>query len=271
MRIKKTVYYHDLLNDDFSVAQIKEKPLPKHFKYLHKNVVYYVLSCLIYYVFAIPILWTFAKIKWSFRIVGKKKFRKAHLLNHGCFIYGNHTCAGDAMFCPTEITNPRKCYIVCGRAAVSLSAVRWLEMMIGTLPLPDSPERTKDFIEAINYHYSHGNAIVIFPEAHIWDYCTRIRPFPDQSFTYPAQNNAAVFAMCTTYEEHKFFKFRKPRPVIHISDPIYPDMSKPLGERTHLLREAVYSYMVDISSSFDNVEYIRYLPAKDEKIPASKK
>ena len=41
-------------------------------------------------------------------------------------------------------------------------------------------------------------------------------------------------------------------------------MSKPLGERAHLLREAVYNFMVETSSSLDNVEYYRYLPKKEE-------
>lgn len=262
MRPTKTVYYDDALNDDFSPAKPKKKPLPKNFRYLHKGFVYYLLSSTFYYVVAIPLLWLYAKIAWSFRVVGKKKIRKAHLLSKGIFIYGNHTSIGDAMFTQTAITNPKRTFVVCSDESVSNPLIRWFEMMIGTLPLPDTPKISERFIDAIHYHYRRGGAILIFPEAHIWPYCTRIRPFPDQSFTYPAQLGAPVFAICTTYEEHKFFKFRKPRAVIHVSDPIYPDMSKPLGERSHLLREAVYSYMVDISSSLDNVEYIRYLPKK---------
>lgn len=261
MKPQKTVYYQDALNDDFAGTHTKDHPLPKKFKYVHGNIFYYVFSCLLYYVIAVPVLWIYAKLVYSFRTVGTKKLRKYHLHGSGYFMYGNHTSIGDAMFAPCEIINPRRTYIVCSRDAV-FPAIRWLEMMLGTLPLPDSPEMSERFVKAIEKHYKHGDAILIFPEAHIWQYCTRIRPFPDNAFTYPAQLGAPVFAICTTYEQHKIFKFRKPRPVVHISDPIYPDMSKPLGERSHLLREAVYAFMVDISSSLENVEYIRYLPSE---------
>lgn len=262
MKIKKTIYYSDPVNDDFANTGMKKKPLPKNLKFYHGGIFYYIISSFFYYVIAIPLLWMFAKIGWSYRVVGKKKLRKAHLGLHGFFVYGNHTCIADAMFAPVSIINPRRTYIVCSDESVSLGWIRWFEMMIGALPLPNDPDQTTRFIDAIEKHYRHGDAILIFPEAHIWPYCTRIRPFPDQSFTYPAQLGAPVVGICTTYEEHRFFKFRNPRAVIHISDPIYPDMTKPLGERAHLLREAVYAYMVDISSSLDNVEYIRYLPKK---------
>lgn len=263
MRVHKTVYYQDALHDDFAQAKIKAKPLPKHFKYIHKGIPYYVISCFFYYVIAIPILYIYGKLRYSYRVLGRKKLWRVHP-KYGYFIYGNHTAEGDAIFAPVSLVNPRITRTVCSREAFSVPGVRWLELMVGAMPLPDTPKRTEEFIAALNYHYYRGNAVLIFPEAHIWSYCTRIRPFPDQSFTYPASLGAPVFGLCTTYEEHKFFKWRKPRPVIHISNPIYPDMSKPLGERAHLLREAVYSYLVDVSSSFDNVEYIRYLPAKKE-------
>lgn len=263
MKGQKTIYYRDELNDDFANTGAKPRHLPKGYRYLHRGVVYYVLSCFLYYVIAIPVLWIYAKIVYSFRTVGHKKLHRFRFQRGGYFVYGNHTAVGDAMFAPTEVVNPRRTYIVSSRDAL-IPGLGWLENMIGIMPLPETPEERERFVAAIQAHYHHGDAILIFPEAHIWPYCTRIRPFPDQSFTYPAQLGAPVLAICTTYEKHKIFKFRKPRAVVHLSEPIYPDMSKPLGERTHLLREAVYAYMVDVSSSLENVEYIRYLPAKED-------
>jgi 1-acyl-sn-glycerol-3-phosphate acyltransferase len=263
MKVKKTIYYSDPLRDDFAGNGISKKPLPKKFRFYHSNLIWFIFSSLIYYVIAIPALWIYAKIFFSFRIVGKRRLRKAHFGTHGFFVYGNHTSNGDAMFIPTGLITPRRTYVVCSDEAVSIRGIRWLEMMAGALPLPDSAENTEGFLEAVEKHIRHGDAILIFPEAHIWPYSARIRPFPDQSFTYPAQLNAPVIAVCTTYEEHRFFKARAPRAVLHVSDPFYPDMAKPLGERAHLLREAVYAFLVDTSSSLDNVEYYRYLPKKE--------
>ena len=116
--------------------------------------------------------------------------------------------------------------------------------MLGNLPLPDTPEHTKMFIDAIEYHYKRGCAITIFPEAHIWPYSTRIRPFGSASFTYPAALNAPVVAACVTYENRKVFRFLPPRVVIHISTPIYPNPDLALPERAIDLQKSVYNYMI---------------------------
>jgi hypothetical protein len=180
MKPHKVVYYSDPLNDDFAGTHTKDHPLPKKFKYVHNGLVYYVISCFFYYVLAVPLLWLYAKIVYSFRTVGRKKLRKYHLHGSGYFLYGNHTSIGDAMFAPTEIINPRRGYIVCSRDAVH-PALRWFLMMLGTMPLPDSPEMSEKYIAAIEKRFKHGNPILIFPEAHIWPYCTRIRPFSDNA------------------------------------------------------------------------------------------
>jgi 1-acyl-sn-glycerol-3-phosphate acyltransferase len=259
MKKPRVVYYHDALNDDFAGTRIKRKNLPPRFKYIHRNPLWVALSWIFYYGLAGPILWCATKVVYGLKVVGRKKIKKTHL--SGYFIYGNHTQVGDAFFAATNVTPPRRTYIVANPDAVSIPMIRSFVMMLGCLPLPSTVEEREKFISAIEFRYHKGDAIVIYPEAHIWPYCTRIRPFADQNFTYPAKLSAPVYAMCTTYEERRFLKFLPPRAVIHISDPIYPNSGLPLGERAHELREAVYAYMVDVSSSLDNVEYVRYLKA----------
>jgi len=261
---KKTFYYTDPLKDDFSHNGFKKKrPLPKKFKFYHSNLIWRFFGVVIYFVIAVPILWLFAKLKTNYKIVGKKKLKKAHLGRKGYFIYGNHTSACDAFYAPLAIALPRRTYTVCSHEAVSHPLIRWLEVMLAALPLPYYPEQTKPFCEAIERHINHGSVILIFPEAHIWPYCTRIRPFPDASFFYPAKLGSPVVGICTTFEKRKFLRFLPPRSIIHVSKPFYPDMNLSLGERTHRLREQVYEFMVETSSSLDNVEYYRYLPKKE--------
>jgi 1-acyl-sn-glycerol-3-phosphate acyltransferase len=260
MKKQRVIYYSDPLNDDFANNHIKRRPLPDNFKYVHKNPVWKFFSALIYYVLAIPILWLVAKLHYGLKVVGKKKFKRCHLT--GYFVYGNHTQDADGFFATVDITAPIKTYIVANQDAVSLRGLRWLIMMLGCLPVPETPKQKENFIAAIEYRIKRGDAVIIMPEAHVWPYCTRIRPFPDSPFTYPAQLLAPVVPLCTTYEQRKFFKNLPPRPVIHIGDPVYPDSTLPLGERAHQLREACYNYMEDVSSSFDNYEYVRYFRKK---------
>lgn len=262
MKKKKTIYYKDLLNDDFAgTKSFKYKPLPKNFKFYHKSPIYWFFSGFVYYIIAIPLFWIVGHLIYGFRIRGKRKFRKTHMGKKGFFVYGNHTTIGDGFFVPVWLIPPRRTFVLCSNESVSNKFLRPIETMVGALPLPSYPEQTKPFLEAVEKHIQHGNAILIFPEAHIWPYYTRIRPFPEQSFTYPASLGRPVVATCVTYEKRKILRFLPPRAVMHVSGVFEPDMSKPLGERTKLLREAVYTYMVEVSSSLDNYEYIRYLPA----------
>lgn len=264
MKPKKTIYYEDPLNDDFVGRSFKYKPLSKKFRFYHWDPIYWIIQETLYYVIAVPILWLVAKIFYGYRIVGKRKLKKAKIGRKGYFIYGNHTSKADAFIPALGVASPRHPRIVCADNAMAYKVLNPLLMMLGALPLPSYPEQREPFFEAIKKHYQRGNPIIIFPEAHIWPYCSRIRPFGDASFSYPAQLGAPVFAICTTFEERKIFKFIHPKMVVHISDPIYPDMRLPLSERTHALRQAVYDYMEDTSASLDNVEYYRYLP-KEKK------
>ena len=139
---KKTIYYKDLVNDDFANTGFDYKPLPDNFKYSTRNPIAKFFGFLFYYVFGIPILWIYAKIATHFRIIGKKKLRKSRLKG-GYFIYGNHTSACDAMFVPAGLLPPKRVAIVCGQAAVSKAFARPFEMALGALPLPETPNQRK--------------------------------------------------------------------------------------------------------------------------------
>lgn len=45
----------------------------------------------------------------------------------------------------------------------------------------------REFNNAIEARLSKKHPIVICPEAHVWEYYTRIRPFADTSFRFPAR------------------------------------------------------------------------------------
>jgi len=261
---KRVVYYDDPLNDDFAgKAKWAEKPLPKNYRFYHSNPFYWFFSGFVYYLIAIPVFWL-VTVFAGFRIRGKRRLKKAHLGRKGYFVYGNHTTALDAVYGPVKLAAPRRSFLICSRQSMSKPFLRPIESMVGALPLPNDPAQHKDFLEAVGKHIDHGSAVFIFPEAHIWPYYTRIRPFEATSFVYPATYGASVIATCITRERRKFLRFLPPRPVMHVSKVFEPDMSLSLSDRAKALRDEVYNWMVETSSSFDNVEYVRYLPREKE-------
>lgn len=262
---QRIIYYRDELNDDFAGTNIKRKPLKPNFRFFVTNPFYRFLTSVFYYLIAVPVFWIIAKLIYNVKVKGKKKLKKAGFQKTGGFIYGNHTMIGDAFMAPLYVALPRRIRIICSQETVSIAFIRNIIMPLGAYPIPNEKNlaQTNHFLDGIDFFIKKKEKILIFPEAHIWPYYTKIRPFSEKSFSYPAKQGTPVVAICTTFKKRKFLKFRRPQPIVHISNLFYPDMSLSLGERALKLRNDVYEFMVDCCSSLDNYEYIKYIKKED--------
>lgn len=260
---KKILYYRDLLKDDFAGTKIKTQHLDENFRYIHKNFFWRLLSFLIYYLVAIPVLYLTCKIALNVKIVNRKALKAVR--KTGYFLYGNHTHIMDAFISQVCITRPKRTFIIADPDAVSIPGVRNLVMMLGCLPLPSTTGGTRKFLEAIKYHIDKKRVIVVFPEAHIWPFATLIRPFSPASFRYPAKLKVPVVPIVATFEKRKIFRFcLKPRMVVTIGEPIFPKVDTDLKETMKDLRDQTYNFMVGRVENPENVEYFRYIKIDDE-------
>ncbi|MCR5078464.1 MAG: 1-acyl-sn-glycerol-3-phosphate acyltransferase [Bacilli bacterium] len=259
---KKVVYYNDPLNDDFAGTNIKRKPLPKNYRFHHTNPIYRFLTSVFYYTLAWPAIFLYLKIGFHTKVVGKKNIRS--LKKGGFFVYGNHTHYIDAMTAQIYASRGRRTYIAADQDVTSLPFLRGLVSALGVIPVPLNPDESAKFKDAIAFHISKKHVISIFPEAHIWPYCTHIRPFGDASFVYPCELNRPAVAMVMTYRKRKIFKNRKPLHTLHVSRPFYPDMKLSLPERKAALRNHIYDYFLDITSEDGNIEWIAYRKAENK-------
>ena len=255
-KMDRVVYYEDPLNDDFAGTKIKRRALPKNYKFHSRNPFFRALSFFLYYIIALPLIFIFLKLFMRVKVVGKKNIKK--LRKTGYFVYGNHTQIIDALTAQIFASRLKRTFIVADQDATSIRGIRWLLKALGILPVPLNPSESIKFKEAINYHIKKKRVISIFPEAHIWPYCTHIRPFEDSSFVYPSELGVPVVAMVMTYRKRKILKSRPPLPVIHLSRPFLPNMNVSIPDRKKALRDRVYEYFIDIASSEDNVEWISY-------------
>ncbi|MFA5421907.1 MAG: lysophospholipid acyltransferase family protein [Bacilli bacterium] len=261
---KKTIYYRDLLTDDFAGTRIETKQLDDNFRYLHKNIIWRFIASFLYYVLAIPILYLTCKIALGVKIENRKAVREVQ--KSGYFIYGNHTQIMDAFISQVLISRPKKTFIIADPDAVSIPGIRTIVMMLGCLPLPSTIVGTRNFLKAIKYHIDKKHAVAVFPEAHIWPYATIVRPYNSASFRYPAQLGAPIVPIATTYRKRKLFKkCLKPRMIITVGAPIYPNMRLGLKKAMEDLRVKTYQFMVDRVSRPDNVEYYRYVKREDDE------
>lgn len=237
----KVYYYQDELNDDFAGTNISQKPVRAEHKYISKNPLWNFCAFVLYRFIATPLVFLFQKIAFGERYVNKKAFRGYR--KTGYFLYGNHTNGVGDAFSPSMITFPKKAYMIASPDAVSIPVVSTIVKMLGGMPVPTELRALKSLKDAVNKRARKKNCIVIYPEAHIWPYYTKIRPFRDASFKYPAENNKPVFCFTKTYQKPRFGKL--PKTTVYIDGPFFPDMSLGVKENQKMLRDKVYQTMCE--------------------------
>lgn len=260
--MKKIIYYSDELNDDFAENNIKTILTPSTHRYINHNPIYRFFTFIVYHIIASPLVFIFTKIAYHQKFINKKILKKYK--KSGYFVYSNHTCLiGDA-FMPTLLSFPKKNYLICNPDATSIKGLKTLVSMLGALPIPSTIKGNKNFLEAIKHHLNNKKAITIYPEAHIWPYYTKIRPFKNVSFTYPYMFNVPCFTMTTTYAKRKIGK--RPKIVTYVDGPFFCDMSLSKKESVQKLRDEVYNSMLKCSRINTQYEYIKYIHSEKNSL-----
>lgn len=258
MKKQKILYYSDMENDEFSGIKKKTIKVDKKFKYIRKNPIWNFLAFIIYRIFLTPFAFLYCKLKFRYKIIGRKLLKQQK--KQGYFVFSNHTLmAGDAFF-PTLENYPKKPYVIVNADNVSTFGTKNLIMMLGALPIPTEFSGMQNFKDAIKKRYEQNHPIIVYPEAHIWPYYTGIRPFKSTSFKFPAELGSPVFASTVTYQKRK--NSTKPKVVIYIDGPFYPDANLSVKENQQKLRDEVYAVMLERSKN-SNCEVIHYEKRKD--------
>ncbi len=202
-----------------------------------------------------PIAFVYTKLVFAHKVIGAEKLKPYR--KTGIFIYGNHTQdIGDALI-PNMMSARQDKYVIVHPNNVSIPYIGRITPSLGALPLPDDRIAYQNFMKAIKRRIAEGKAIVIYPEAHIWPYYTKIRPFTDVSFHYPINYNSPVFCFTNTYQKRKCSK--KPRIVTYVDGPFLPNESIPPKERRKDLRDRVYECMCERAklSTVVKIQYIK--------------
>ncbi len=254
-KIQKIIYYKDELSDEFSTAKIVPREVDERYKFFHKNPIWNICGWLVQNIISLPIKFVYAKIKFHFKVVGKEKIKKYK--KQGYFIYGNHTQPFADTFLITNAIYPKRNFLIVNPENVSMRFLGNIVQMLGAIPIPTKMNGMKNFINSINDKIKRGYSITIFPEAHIWPYYTKIRPFKAVSFNYPVNLNVPIFCATNTYQKYGR-KGEKIQIVMYIDGPFFPDNTLSLHERKMDLRNKVYNKMVERSIN-NNVEYIKYI------------
>lgn len=207
-----------------------------------------------------PLFRIFAKVWW-------KQVLHAHVQNpellkpyfgKPAFLFLQHTQPFGDPFLPGLLLDKQPFYSICLPANLSTPILGPLLPGLGALPLPGTLAGMRAFRKAIHQRVEENAWIVVYPEAHVWPWCTFVRPFKEGSMQYAIDENVPCFCAGVIYKQGKH---RRPDIEIRLSGPFYPDASLKRPARRRTLEQAIFQAM-EKGHSPEDPAWIEY---KEEK------
>lgn len=258
----RTIYWKDEINDDFDEVGLKRPSVPENYKYKRTNPFNNFISGIFYHGIAKPFVGFYCLCK-GIRVKGKKNIKKLH--GKGAFIFSNHVAISDVVKFQSYVFFWRRRVNIIGYPdTLTMPIVRNLTRALGylPLPLPGDVKNMVNLMDAMKFYIEKKQFILIYPEAHIWPYYTKIRNFRSGSFNYPARLEAPVLPVVTTWRKSKFCK--KPKQTLYILEPIFPDPEKTSAENKEYLYEETLKAMKNCAESVEQYEYIKYIKVEND-------
>ena len=247
---KQKVRYYNSFADDFEQSSNQNFQLPDNYKWVRTDIISKLLSGFIYGL-AVVFGGIYCRCFLHMKIKGSKNVKG---IKGGFFIYGNHTQPVGDVFIPALCVLPKRIYTVVSTANYGIPVIGKLLPFLGALPIVNSINGVKKLNNAMEYRLEKGHPIVIYPEAHVWEYYTEIRPFPDTSFRFPVKFDKPSFAMTATYKKSKLFK--RPIMEVFLDGPFYPE-GNTAKEKAIDLHQKIFNSLKQRSRN-SNYNYIEY-------------
>ena len=256
---EERVFYYTSEEDDPIKTKEQEKKekvlLPEGYEFIPKNPFVRMYSAILFRGFKVFARY-YAKFYLHMDIKGREKFKKVR--GKGYVIYANHTNPFHDAFSPALVAD-RRIFTIISPVNLKLPGIGKYLPMIGGIPLGTNLEEKKAMNEAVDKRLKQKKCLVIYPEAHVWPYYTKIRKFPagDKSFKYAVRNDLPIFTMTTTYHKSKVKGQERPDMTVYVDGPFYPDPKLSEDENRAKLAKEAYDSMVKWSKK-SNYEYFDY-------------
>lgn len=249
----KTVVYHSF-SDDVVKSRNQDYKVSETYQWLRGDRWFKIFSGVLYRIFRLAGI-VYCKCFLHISIKNREILKDCG--QTGYFLFANHTQEIGDVFLPAWAVSPKRIYTVASTANMGIPVIGKLLPFLGILPVPETIPQMRQFNEALEQRIGQGCCVVIYPEAHVWPYYTKIRPFPDTSFRFPAEAGVPSFCMTTTYQRRRFGK--KPRLTVYLDGPFWAEKDVHRRVSQAHLKEAVFSCMQERSkmSDYDYIQYIR--------------
>lgn len=141
--------------------------------------------------------------------------------NTGVIITCNHVHPTDAPICATRLFGlKRKVRIVMLAENMDIPVAGPLLEALGAIPLGDTINGMKHFNGYIKILLRRNKPVLIFPEAALWPYYRKIRPFNRGAFLFAEQTKVPILPVVLTFKTRKNGKQKM---IVNILKPVYPE------------------------------------------------
>ncbi|MBR0431361.1 1-acyl-sn-glycerol-3-phosphate acyltransferase [Candidatus Saccharibacteria bacterium] len=264
---EERIFYYDSEEDDPIKTSEQEKKvevgLPEGYEFIPKSPLKKIWSAILFRAFKIFGQY-YERGYWQTKFYGREKLKEVK--GKGYVIYANHTNPFHDVFGPA-LAADRRIFTVISPVNLKIPGIGKYLPYIGGLPLGKTKQEKEAFNKAVDERIKQKKVLVIYPEAHVWPYATKIRKFPagDKSFKYATRNNVPIFTMTTTYHKRKSNKRGDlPRMDIYVEGPFYPNSDLTEEERRVDLAKKAYNSMVKWSKK-NSYEYFKYVKRTERK------
>ena len=212
----------------------------------------FLLISKLFRMLAIPLLFIIDRAFWGLKIKGVRNLKL--LKRRGAITVANHVHSMDATFVSLG-TFPRNMNFSSIKGNFEIPLVRWIVRILGGFPIPETTAGLMRFTKDIGRALQKGRLIHFYPEAALWPYHKKLRPFKNGAFRYAVQFDVPVLPSVIVFKERKL---RKPAARLIILEPIEPP-DKSLGsikKRTDYLRDITYKSMNSVINDWYELEQV---------------
>ncbi|MEG1509032.1 MAG: lysophospholipid acyltransferase family protein [Clostridia bacterium] len=202
---------------------------------------------------------------YSLKIKGKKNLKAIKKSKKGAISVCNHCMILDCTMAQLA-TFRKKIYLPTVQETCQIPVVRRFVRCLNAVPIPRGIKPMKVFMDDINKLLQDGNFIHFYPEASLWPWYDKLRPFKTGCFKFAVDNDVAVVPMALTFRDrNKWWKkiiSRRPMVTLTVLEPIFPNKELPkkqcvldLANRAHqMINEQITNNPYHTSSSPDYTE-----------------
>lgn len=219
-----------------------EFKIDENYKYIPGNFTFKVLSNILYYIIALPILKIVTKIVYDLKIEGKENLKN---IDSGYITVSNHVLVLDCAMVGIACAK-RKVYFTTREESFEIPFVRKIIKYLNAIPIPKTTNNRKKFIKEINKLLKNKKIVHFYPEGELYPYCNKLRNFRNGAFDFAIKNTVPIIPIVYTFRDPKGIRkiFKKKKDVtMTILKPVSPNVDKTASKKVNKLKKEVFNKM----------------------------